>query len=74
MKCSIQGCPGHYEYRHIVHTVQQGSDILVFERVPAEICTICGDILLSPETIKTLERMVSHKPKIGKTIPVYEYA
>jgi len=31
MKCSIQGCPGQYEPKLIVHTLQRGSEIFVFE-------------------------------------------
>jgi len=73
MKCSIQGCPGHYESKQIVHTLQSGSDILVFEHVPAEVCSICGDTLLSPETIRHLEDLVRAKSEPDRTIPVFEY-
>ena len=37
MKCSIQGCPGRYEPRLILHTVKRGADVVVFEDVPAEV-------------------------------------
>lgn len=37
MKCRIQGCLGEYEMREIVHVVQQGERIMVFEHVPAEV-------------------------------------
>ena len=73
MKCSVQGCPGQYEPKQIVHTVHRRSDILVFEHVPAEVCSICGDTLLAPGTIKHLEDMLCAKAKPGKTAPVYEY-
>jgi len=74
MKCSIQGCPGHYEPKQIVHTLQRGSEILVFEHVPVEVCSVCGDTLLAPRTIQHLEDLLSTKSKPGKTAPVYEYA
>jgi HTH-type transcriptional regulator / antitoxin MqsA len=74
MKCSIQGCPGHYETKLIVHTVKQGGRVLVFENVPAEICDVCSDTLLTPETIRHLERLMRQDPKPQKQAPVYAYA
>ena len=74
MKCSIQGCPGEYENKLIVHTVKRGTEVLVFENVPAEVCNICSDTLFAPETVRHLERLIRHKSKPGKFAPVYEYA
>jgi len=74
MKCSIQGCPGQYEPERIIHTVRKGSEIFVFEQVPADVCCVCSDTLLSPTTIKHLEDLLCTKAKPGKTAPVYEYA
>ena len=58
----------------IVHTVHRGADIFVFERVPAEVCSVCGDTLLSPETVRHLETLLSSGGKPDKVVPVYEYA
>ena len=74
MKCSIQGCPGHYESKRIVHTLQRGCDIFVFEHVPADVCSVCGDTLLSPETVRCLEDLLRANSKPGRTAPVFEYA
>jgi YgiT-type zinc finger domain-containing protein len=74
MKCSIQGCPGHYDSKLIVHTLQRGSEIFVFERVPAEVCSVCGDTLLAPATIRQLEKLLHTQSKPRRTAPVYEYA
>lgn len=74
MKCSIQGCPGRYEAGRIVHTLHKGAEIYIFEHVPAEVCSDCGDTLLAPETIRHIERLLSSKGKPGKMAPVYEYA
>ena len=74
MKCSIQGCPGQYEAKRVVHTLQRGSDIFVFEHVPAEVCSVCGDTLLSPETMRRLEYLLCAKSQPGRTAPVFEYA
>jgi len=74
MKCSLQGCPGQYDLKLIVHTLQRSSEIVVFEHVPAEVCSVCGDTLLTPLTIKHLEKLLYTKSKPGRTAPVYEYA
>jgi YgiT-type zinc finger domain-containing protein len=73
MKCSIQGCPGHYEQRLIVHTVKRGADVIVFEDVPAEVCDVCSDTLLAPETVRHLERLMKQETKPQKHAPVYAY-
>lgn len=74
MKCSIQGCLGEYEAKLIVHTVKRGDDVLVFQNVPAEVCTVCSDTLLSPETVRHLEELMRERTKPDKYAPLYEYA
>ena len=73
MKCSISGCPGEYEAKTIVHIVKRDKDVLVFENVPAEVCGICSDTLLPPETVQHLEEMMRHRPKPDRFAPRYEY-
>lgn len=74
MKCSIQGCPGEYERRLVVHTVKRGADVLVFENVPAEVCEVCSDVLLEPETVRRLEQLMLRHDAPSKHAPVYVYA
>ena len=52
MTCRLACCPGEYEQRTIVHTVRHEGQIVVIDRVPAEVCSVCGDVLLKPETIR----------------------
>ncbi|MFH1115783.1 MAG: YgiT-type zinc finger protein [Pseudomonadota bacterium] len=73
MKCSIKGCPGSYEAKTIVHTVKFGDEVLVFENVPAEVCDVCADTLLAPETVRRLEALILNRSKPDKFAPVYEY-
>jgi len=73
MKCSIQGCPGEYEHRLVIHTVKRGADVLVFEDVPAEVCDVCSDMLLAPATIRHIEALMANHPKPRKQAPVYAY-
>jgi YgiT-type zinc finger domain-containing protein len=73
MKCSIQGCPGEYELCTITHTVRQGKRVVVIDHVPAEVCGVCGDVLLRPETIRQLETVLK-RAEPTRSIPLYEYA
>ena len=74
MECSIQGCPGEYVGRRIVHVVMRGGEVVVVEGVPAEVCDVCSDTLLAPETIRRLEALASSQGKARKQAPVLEYA
>jgi YgiT-type zinc finger domain-containing protein len=74
MNCSIQGCPGRYEEKTIVHTVSHDGDVFVFENVPAEVCSVCGDTLLKPGTVQHIEDLLSKECKPERMIPLYEYA
>lgn len=74
MKCTVAGCPGEYEDRKIVHTVRHAGRLVVIENVPAEVCSVCGDVLLRPETIRRIEGILHRAGEPDRTAPVYEYA
>ncbi len=74
MKCSIKGCPGDYEDRLIVHTVRHKEKVMVIDHVPAEVCSMCGDVLLKPETVRKIEALLKSTPAPSGTVPLYEYA
>ena len=73
MKCSIQGCPGEYEQRDVVHVVHQGDRIMVIEHVPAEVCSICGDVLFTPETVRRIETLRHTTASPKRTVPLYDF-
>ena len=74
MKCSISGCPGEYEERFIAHTVRYHGRLIVIDHVPAEVCSVCGDVLFTPQTVRHIERMLANLPKPAQTIPLFEFA
>jgi len=73
MNCSIAGCPGQYEQRKIVHTVRHDGRIVVIDGVPAEVCSLCGDVLLKPETIRRIEALLEGRRPPASTAPLYQY-
>lgn len=74
MKCSIQGCPGGYEARTVVHTVKLRGEVMVIDHVPAEVCNVCGDVLLAPETVRRIEALLQSTPPPTRNVPLYEFA
>ena len=74
MKCSIVGCPGEYEERQIIHTVRHGGQVIVLDHVPAEVCSVCGDVLLKPETVRRIEALLQATVPPARTVPLYEFA
>ncbi len=74
MMCSIVGCPGEYEQREVVRAIQQGNRIIVVEHIPAEVCSVCGDVLFAPEIIERLEALRKTTVTPVGTVPLYEFA
>jgi YgiT-type zinc finger domain-containing protein len=74
MKCTIEDCAGVYENRRIVHTVRHKGDVIVIDHVPAEVCTVCGDVLLKLETVRRIEDILSKRDAPDTTVPLYECA
>lgn len=74
MKCSFSGCPGEYEERKIVHIVRYRGKVMVIDHVPAEVCTVCGDVLLRPAVIRHIDALLCKKAQPMSTVLLYEYA
>lgn len=74
MTCSIKGCPGEYEERKMVHTVRHQGHVVVIDHVRAEVCPVCGDVLLKPQTVRHIEMLLRSAIRPVSTAPVYEYA
>ena len=74
MKCSMDGCSGEYEAKTVIHTVRTGGRVVVIDHVPAEVCSVCGDVLFTPETVRHIERLLANLPNPDRTVPLFEYA
>jgi len=74
MRCSIECCPGEYEEGLIAHTVRHDGQLIVIDHVPAQVCCECGDVLLSPDTIRRIEALLGAATKPAGAAPLFEYA
>ena len=41
--------------RRLSITVKHRGEVIVIDHVPAEVCSVCGDVLLAPETVDRIE-------------------
>lgn len=73
MRCSIEGCPGEYEEREIVHTVRHQGRVVVIDGVPAEVCQPCGDVLLRPDVVRRIEALLRTSDTPAAMVPLYQY-
>lgn len=74
MRCGIAGCPGEYKDREIVHTVRHQGRVVVIDRVPAEVCPVCGDGLPRPDVVRRFEAPLRAPDAPASMAPLYEYA
>ena len=74
MKCSIEGCQGVSELRKVTHTVRHQGEVIVIDRVPADVCSVCGDVLFAPDTVRRIEDMLRTGARPTRTAPLYEFA
>lgn len=73
MQCGLRGCSGEYEAKTVMHTVQQRGQVVVIGDVPAEVCSDCGDVLLRPEAVRSIEKLLSEMKEPATGAPTYEF-
>ena len=74
MKCSLEGCQGDYEERKVVHTVRHHGQVIVIDHVPADVCSVCGDVLFEPDIVRRIEDLLRAEHQPSGTVPLYEFA
>lgn len=72
--CTLRDCTGEYEERVIIHTVRYRGRPIVIDHGPAQVCGVCGDVLLAPDTIRRIELLLKMSTQPASTAPVYEFA
>jgi len=71
---SDKDCSGDCQIREITHTVRHHGQVVVIDHVPAEVCSTCGDVVLSPETVRHIELLLRTADRPAREVPLYEYA
>ena len=65
MTCGIENCPAEYEPGTIMHTVRRKGQVVVIDHVPADVCSLCGDALPKPDTVRKTDSMLRKQPELG---------
>lgn len=68
MRCQI--CDGQYEDRLITRAYRRDGRVVVVDDVPAEVCNLCGDTLLKPETVERIQAALAEADKAEEFAPV----
>jgi YgiT-type zinc finger domain-containing protein len=60
----------------IRYTQEYEGNFLIIDKVPAQICSQCGEIILSEKTADAIQRKIwsDAQPKRIEKVPVYEIA
>jgi YgiT-type zinc finger domain-containing protein len=66
-------CKGRLTQKTITHVHTWGEKIFLFEDVPAEVCTQCGETYFSPDVLETMDNIATSDaaPKTTVSIPVF---
>ncbi len=74
MNCTNGACTGEYRDRLIVQAFRHNGGVAVIDHIPAEVCWLCGDTLLKPETVQRIEELMEGAAPPAATAPLYDYA
>ena len=69
MKCDL--CQGEYTRKEITLSFQRQCKTVVVENVPALVCDLCGDTLLSETDVREVEQLLEQKPQ--GSAPLYRF-
>ena len=73
-KCPL--CGGKLEEKSITYPQKYKSRIVILENMPADVCRQCGEVLLRPDVVEHVQKLVWSEaaPKRTAQIPVYDFA
>ena len=69
-KCTLCS-EGQYLNKHIVFSSRRGDQLVVIEGVPALVCDVCGDRIITEDTAREIERIATGTPI--DSAPLYHF-
>lgn len=72
-RCAV--CGGELRATTITHQERRGSNLYLFQNVPAQVCRACEEIWIEEATLQEIERLIREGEPIRKVeTPVYDLA
>jgi len=68
-------CQGKLLCKKINHVHTWGDKIFLFEDVPAEVCTQCGETYFSPDVLDRMDEVATSDmmPKATVSVPIFSF-
>lgn len=71
--CAV--CGGELRATTITHEERRGTQLYLFQNVPAKVCTACGELWIDEETLQELDHLIAEGVPVRKVeTPVYDFA
>ena len=71
--CAV--CGGDLHHTTITHEEKRGEHLYLFQNVPAQVCTACGEVWIEEATLQEIDRLIKEGEPIRKVeTPVYDFA
>jgi len=67
-------CKGTVRKQAIRHVHQWGKRVFIFDNVPAEVCTQCGETYFGPDALEQMDKIVAAPPEPEELIQVPVYS
>jgi YgiT-type zinc finger domain-containing protein len=67
-------CKGTVKEQAVCHVHQWRERVFIFDNVPAEVCTQCGEMYFGPEALEQMDKMVAAPPEPEELIQVPVYS
>lgn len=68
-------CGGELRATTITHEERRGNNLYLFQNVPAQVCTACGEVWIEEATLQEIDRLIREGEPIRKVeTPVYDLA
>ena len=71
--CAV--CGGELRATTITHEEHRGTALYLFQHVPAQVCTVCGEIWLEEQTLQEIDWLIkTGEPTRRIETPVFDFA
>jgi YgiT-type zinc finger domain-containing protein len=72
-RCAV--CGGEFHATTLTHEERRGTNLYLFQNVPAQVCKACGEIWIEEATLREIDRLIREGEPIRRVeTPVYDFA